>query len=129
VHNHCVYYTISFESNKSPLHLIVNEGTNNTVYFLHFLLYLLSSRELVADDYLILDNAKIHSTSFIFTVVCIFCSAASVHMYFIPFYSPEMNLTELVYAFCKYTIRQNREEESLLKCIMNVRNISSMDLV
>jgi hypothetical protein len=69
------------------VHLRVKEDTSNRFFFLHFLVYLLESDDLIADDFLILNNAKIYTVSDIFTVVYALCDAASVHIFFMPFYS------------------------------------------
>lgn len=100
--------------NTVPLRVTIKAGTNNTIDFLRFLVYLVKRRALIENDFLIVDNTKIHTSSLVFRVLTIICDAADVHLRLMPYYCPEVSPAELVHGFCKETIRQNRSPSDSL---------------
>jgi len=91
----------------SPIRYTLHTGSNTQWDFLSFLLDLLENRDLVAGDYLILDNARIHDAIETWDLIETLFQLAQVHLIFLPTFSPELNPCELVHAQVKRFIREN----------------------
>ena len=70
------------------------------------LLFWIEQKHLVAGDYLVLDNASVHSSEDIITAVAELCDAAGVTIKFLPAYSPELNPIEMLFGYVKRHLRE-----------------------
>ena len=79
-------------------------GTNDQFDFLRVIVWLVTERALVAGDYLILDNARVHAADTKAYVQALL-DYHGVKLRFLPAYSPELNPCELVFAEVKRRLR------------------------
>ena len=112
-----------------PLRVTIKEGTNTTCDFLRFIIFCLRYGHLLPGDYLVIDNAKIHSGNIAVSVLLVLCSAVGVFVHFMPVYSPEFSPAELVHAFCKQTIIDNRDDERLAQAILMAHATVTFDMM
>ena len=91
-----------------PIRFSLKTGTNTSVDFLKFFIMLLEVGFFTAGDILILDNARIHSAADILPIIIALAEEALITIRFMPKYSPELNPTELVHAWCKRHVKNNR---------------------
>jgi hypothetical protein len=94
----------------SPVFVHMRSGgrANDRNDFIQFIITCLRSGQLVAGDVLVLDNAPIHVASDIMPAFARLMAFAQVSVCFLPFYSPELNPCELVFAESKHYLRSNR---------------------
>jgi hypothetical protein len=85
---------------ESPLVCSYSEANNNHQCFLEFILDCCLDGDLTAGDYLILDNAPVHTGCGSQILKCVF-DFFGVNLVFIPAYSPELNPCELVFSVVK----------------------------
>lgn len=99
---------------RSSTHPILAQWTtesNNSVKFLDFIIAAGLSHAFEPGDFLILDNASIHSAKKIYDDLISVLDYFSVHLIFLPAYSPELNPCELVFGFMKNHLRRNRTSD------------------
>jgi transposase len=106
------------DGNSSPIRMTMKEETNTSIDFIRFCLSLFESGAITKGDILILDNAKIHTSSATFIVLYALAQAVGARIGFQPNYSPELSPAELVHAYAKHIIRTNRTSEQLWECII-----------
>jgi len=82
--------------------------TNSQYDFTSYLIYILSMDFVEHGDFIVLDNATIHSATDTFRMVYDLCEAKDVRIIFLPTYSPELNPVELCWAQIKRHIKESR---------------------
>jgi hypothetical protein len=100
--------------NDSPLVVDYRIASNTQWDFADFLLYCCEEGQLVDGDYIIVDNATIHSGLASYEVMSDILGIFNVRLIKLPAYSPELNPCELVFAKLKAHIRGHREDPSLM---------------
>jgi transposase len=75
------------------------------------LIYACESGVLVADDYLIVDNAAVHHGDDSAELVATLLGTFGVELVFLPAYSPGLNPCELVFYLPKREVRNNPETD------------------
>ncbi len=107
-----------FASYYACLLIFFNKGTNDQWDFLRVLVYLLETRKLTAGDILALDNAKVHGGAATISIIVDICTAAGVHIHFMPSYSPELSPAKQVHNYSKAYIRANQGNKRLWEMII-----------
>jgi transposase len=87
--------------------------TNTQVDFIEFIISCVEDKHLVEGDILILDNAPIHTGVLVDQILSPILQKAGIEIRFLPTYSPELNPCELVWAFVKNKLRNDRIFTSL----------------
>ncbi|KAL9648874.1 hypothetical protein ABK040_003804 [Willaertia magna] len=106
---------------NNPLTFTYRYNTNNQFTFLETIYSFINDKFLVSGDVLICDNAFIHTGLNIYENLMYLLFSNNIYIVFLPAYSPELNLCELVFSFVKQFIRTNRfNNESLINSIYRV---------
>jgi hypothetical protein len=95
---------------SNPLFISVRKDTNSQADFLLFIIAAIESENLVAGDFLVLDNASVHGAYDTWNTLKQILDAAQVNIVFLPMYSPELNPIELVFAQVKHYLRHHRDQ-------------------
>ena len=77
-------------------------------------MWLLEENGLVAGDYLILDNARIHHGGDAMPYINQLLELAGVRLIYLPAYSPELNPCELVFGHVKRAMNIDRRSDLLM---------------
>lgn len=88
-------------------------ATNDANDFLLVLTWLLEAGALVAGDFLVLDNARVHFAAEIQQDIEDLLYITGVKLMFLPAYSPELNPCELIFSLVKNKLRNYRGEGRL----------------
>ena len=83
-------------SGDRPILFDLREQSNTQFDFLNFLCFLIEEGHLMEGDWLVCDNGIVHVGSDTLDVVFDLLEASSIHLLFLPTYSPELNPCELV---------------------------------
>jgi transposase len=94
---------------EQPVLVDIRENTNTQWDFLSFIMNAVRLGHLVSGDYLVLDNASIHSGSESWPLLTAFLDAAEIEICFLPCYSPELNPCEFVFSYVKSKLRFQRD--------------------
>ena len=78
------------------------------------IVWLLEQEGLVAGDYLIMDNARIHHGGEAVPLVKQILELSGVQLIYLPAYSPELNPCELVFGYVKRAMNIERHREHLM---------------
>ena len=89
----------------SPVSIDLRIGSNTQWNFVSFVATQLEAGRLKEGDYLILDNASVHSGSDSFPILLQLLQHHGVQLIFLPTYSPELNPCEEIFAGIKNHIR------------------------
>jgi len=103
----------SFGSN-CPIVFDVSEDTNNQWSFTDFILDCCLNNELIAGDYLLVDNAPVHTGSDTAWLISEILDYFGVTLVYLPAYSPELNPCELVFSLVKSFIRNHHDDSTLV---------------
>lgn len=103
-------YTLTLLTSLSdtplPVLFSLREETNTADAFLDFITFAIEKHYLVEGDYLIIDNAPIHTAADELAVMVNLLEAFNINLIFLPTYSPELNPCELCFSFIKRLIRE-----------------------
>jgi transposase len=94
-----------------PLGFVVSDlriGSNTAFDFLEWVVSLFEARVIVAGDYFVLDNARIHTAEAIAPALDALFTAFGARLIFMPKYSPELNPCEMVFGQVKRHLRHWR---------------------
>ena len=94
------------ETTPFPLFFSLREETNTADAFLEFVTFAIERQYLVDGDYLVVDNAPIHTAVDELATLVNLLEAYNIHLIFLPTYSPELNPCELCFSFIKRAIRE-----------------------
>jgi transposase len=83
-------------------------GSNTALDFLEWVVSLFESRVIAAGDYLVLDNASIHTAEAIAPALTALFDSFHARLVFLPKYSPELNPCEMVFGQVKRHLRHWR---------------------
>jgi len=86
----------------------LREKSNNQFDFIHFICESIQGGFLKKGDYLVMDNASVHSGQEIFDVLLKIAQKAEFTVLFLPCYSPELNPCEQIFSAIKTHLRTNR---------------------
>ncbi len=92
--------------NPFPVLFSLREETNTADAFLEFVTFAIERHYLVDGDYLVIDNAPIHTATDELAVLVNLLETYNIRLIFLPTYSPELNPCELCFSFIKRTIRE-----------------------
>lgn len=118
--NHCVWLkqntlnstnatlTVLTSVTGNPVVIDYTEQTNNQWSFTDFVLKCCLDGDLVQGDYLVLDNAAVHHGEDSLELLENILSYFGIQLIFLPAYSPELNLCELVFNVVKKHVRYHR---------------------
>jgi transposase len=99
-------------SNKAiPFFIYLHTGSNTEFNFLTFIRAAVAAGWLQDRDFLIVDNATVHFSEGSRDELLRLLMDNSIQYLFLPTYSPELNLCELVFSFIKKHIRSTRSAE------------------
>jgi len=93
---------------KKPIVFSYRLDSNTQWDFYQFIHFCCTHGYLVKDDYLILDNARVHVASESFLLVKALLLVYEVKLIYLPAYSPELNACELVFNVMKHHLRNSR---------------------
>jgi transposase len=86
-------------------------GSNTALDFLEWIVSLFESGVVQAGDYLIMDNASIHSAEQVADALDVLFTAFRARLVFLPTYSPELNPCEMVFGQVKRHLRHWRQDQ------------------
>lgn len=92
----------------NPYFIDLRQDTVDQYDVLNFIAAAIQAKRLKRGDFLIMDNATLHSAMDMFPVLMIMLTAAGVQLIWLPTYSPELNPCELVFGRLKAHLRANR---------------------
>lgn len=110
------YSVTAFTQLDESCPVIISSGrkdSNNQLDFIAFLLQLIEGGHLVTGDTLVIDNVSVHTGLETIDILYDLLKSANVKLVFLPTYSPELNLIELVFMWVKRNIRENRSSPPL----------------
>jgi transposase len=102
----CVTLLISME-HETPHIVIRDDGTNDDIAFLEFVIGSIESGYLSQGTILLIDNARIHCSESTSPIIEAICREAGVQIKRLPVYSPELSPCELVFGLVKNDIYQH----------------------
>lgn len=97
--------------------------------FYKLLLAVLSDQHLVAGDFFIVDNARIHSAAAIMPMLDLLLDSHGISMRYLPKYSPELNPCELIFGQAKRHLRDHRGNSDFLTEMAQAFGVVSHDNV
>jgi len=104
----------------TPFFVSGRSNSNNQIDFLKFLLDCLENKYLQNGDYLVLDNAKIHTASDTLQFIEYLLQKFGVTLILLPTFSPELNPCENVFGWIKNKVyKYGIEENSIAENIEN----------
>lgn len=104
--------TCAISSNPvNPLFFIPRKHSNTQWDFLEFILAAVVEKFLVRGDYLVLDNATVHSGASTLPIVHAVLESLGIQMVYLPSYSPELNPIELFFGIIKREMRETYDPD------------------
>jgi len=82
-------------------------------------LYCCKEGYLESGDYLVVDNAPVHSSLESYEVLKLILETFNVNLKKTPVYSPELNACEFVFQLLKSDLRNNRGEKRIMDEVIN----------
>jgi hypothetical protein len=104
----------------NPFFLTLRSESNTEWDFLNFVVDAVEANRLVQGDILVVDNASIHFGGETWELLTTLLDTFGISYVFLPTYSPELNPCELVFAYVKNFLRNNREPDIPLYQLMLV---------
>jgi len=104
----------------NPFFISLRSESNTEWDFLNFVVDAVQANRLVQGDILVVDNAAVHFGGETWELLTTLLDGYGISYVFLPTYSPELNPCELVFAFVKNFIRNNREPDIPLYQLMLV---------
>lgn len=92
-----------------PVAAEIRRGSNTQFDYALFLADCMSTGALTRGDVLVIDNASVHVGRATFELICTTLQRIGVKLLLLPMYSPELNPAEMVFAFIKNKLRNNRD--------------------
>ncbi|GAM22672.1 hypothetical protein SAMD00019534_058470 [Acytostelium subglobosum LB1] len=101
--------------------------TNNSITFCSFIINAMEADYIRPNTYIVLDNASIHTQRDRLPLIQEMLDLINVKLVFLPTYSPELNIIELLFAMMKRECRDKNRTASFLDTIKNAFNKYSSD--
>jgi transposase len=106
-------------NNMVPLFIDIREQSNTQWDFVRFVMSAIQCGYLRPGDFLVVDNASIHSGTDSWDFLNFILDIAEVSLKFLPTYSPEFNPCELVFSYIKNDLRLHRKlDDDLVPAIL-----------
>uniref|UniRef100_A0A6B2LQ57 Tc1-like transposase DDE domain-containing protein n=1 Tax=Arcella intermedia TaxID=1963864 RepID=A0A6B2LQ57_9EUKA len=105
LHSKPLSLTILLSLSNNPIQISLRENSNTQYDFLDLLVFYCISGYLKAGDYLIVDNWAGHQATDTLYIIEKLLTEYGVALIFLPAYSPELNLAELIFNYIKMGVQ------------------------
>ena len=105
---------ISVNPLQHPIFIDIREDSNSQHDFERFIISAIDSNYLQPGDYLIMDNATVHTAEDTIVGIAKTFREKNISVYLLPTYSPELSPIELIFNMVKSNIRYNRSPNTSL---------------
>ncbi len=119
----------SIKKSESTSFACMTNDKNDGALFYQVICSMVTAGFLVRGDFLVMDNAPVHTNAEVLSIVIELLASVGVTLYLLPTYSPELNPCEFVFAYIKKMIRECRCSIDLVAHVTSILATVGRDMM